>query len=100
MEIRPQLLLDVESPDAAPYFTWDAPVPNSEIRRALREGTPDERLHWMSRILREARYDDIWVYLSLRGDVLPIWERLRPRLGRRRPMWEFLIERWRRAGLI
>jgi hypothetical protein len=98
MESR--LSLDIESPDAAPYFTWDAPVKNAEIRRALREGSPDERLHWLARILREARYDDIWAYLSLRRDVLPNWEQLRPRLGRRRAMFEFLLDRWQRAGLI
>lgn len=92
--------LDVASPEAAPYFTWDAPVRNAEIRAALRHGSTGERLHWMARILREARYDDIWAYLSLRADVLPNWEQLRPRLGRRRAMWEFLIDRWRRAGLI
>ena len=73
---------------------------NAEIRRALRDGPVDERLHWMGRIMREARYEDIWAYVSLRGDVLPEWERLRRRLGRRRPMFEFLMERWRHAGLI
>jgi hypothetical protein len=95
-----RISLDVDAPDAAPYFTWDAPVSNAEIRRALRHGSEDERLDWMARILREARYDDIWAYLSLRRDVLPNWERLRPRLGRRRAMLEFLVDRWRRAGLV
>ncbi len=100
VELDRQLSLDVESPDASPYFTWDAPVSNREIRRALREGADDERLHWLARILREARYDDVWRYVSLRRDVLPNWERLRPRLGRRRALFEFLIDRWRNAGLI
>jgi len=95
-----RLSLDVESAEAAPYFTWDAPVTNGEIRRALREGSIDERLHWLARILREARYDDIWAYVSLRRDVLPLWEQLRPRLGRRRAMFEFLLDRWQRAGLL
>jgi hypothetical protein len=94
------LSLDVELPEAAPYFTWDAPVSNAAIREALRSGTPDERLHWIARILREARYDDIWRYVTLRGDVLPNWDALRPRLGRRRAMFEFLLERWARAGYL
>jgi hypothetical protein len=55
----PALSLDVDSPDLAPYFTWDAPVSNAAIRDALRAGSPDERLHWIARILREAKYDDI-----------------------------------------
>ena len=100
MQPEHRISLDVNSPESAPYFTWDAPVSNAEIRQALRHGTLDERLHWMARVLREARYEDIWAYLSLRSDVLPNWEGLRLRLGRRRSMFEFLIERWRRAGLI
>lgn len=81
---RPDLSLVVRARDACPYFTWDAPVTNAAIRRALTEGSPEERLHWMARILREARYEDVWAYVSLRRDVLPNWEPLRARLGRRR----------------
>lgn len=97
---RPAITLDVRSPEAAPYFTWDDPTPNETIRRALREGPEEERLHWIARILREARYDDVWAYLSLHDDLLPRWAEVAPRLGRRRAFWEFLLERWRRAGLL
>ena len=100
MPVARPISLDVESPEAAPYFTWDAPVRNVEIRYALAHASLEERLHWMARILREARYDDVWAYLSLRTDVLPNWTQLGPRLGRRRAMWEFLIDRWRGAGLL
>ena len=48
--------LDVESPDAVPYFNWDAPVTNAEIRRALADGSEDDKLFWTARILSEARY--------------------------------------------
>jgi hypothetical protein len=91
---------DVHAGDAVPYFNWDSPVTNAEVRRALRDGTPEDRLYWIARILREAQYADVWQYVSLRQDVLPMWEQLRARLGRRRPFWEFLINRWRRDGLI
>lgn len=96
----PAISLDVDSPEAAPYFTWDAPTTNAAIRDTLRHGSEQERLHWIARILREARYEDIWRYVSLRADVLPYWEQLKLRLGRRRAMFEFLLHRWRRAGLI
>jgi hypothetical protein len=95
-----QLSLDTEPPDGIPYFNWDAPVTNAEVRRALREGTEDDKVFWMARILTEARYRDVWAYLSLSNDVLPRWERLRPRLGRRRRFWEYLIQGWRDDGLI
>lgn len=95
-----QISRDVHDPEAIPYFNWDAPVTNDAVRRALREGTEEDRLWWAARILREARYADIWHYLSLRRDVLPRWDALRPRLGRRRAFWDFLVDRWRRDGLL
>jgi hypothetical protein len=73
---------------------------NADVRRALAVGSEDDKLFWVARIMAEARYDDGWSYLSLRDDVLPRWERLRRRLGRRQAFWEFLIARWRRDGLI
>lgn len=92
--------LDTRADDAVPYFNWDAPVTNEAVRRALALGTEDDKLYWIARILREARYPDVWEYVSLRRDVLPRWERLRPRLGRQRAFWEFLVEAWRARGLL
>lgn len=92
--------LDTASPDAIPYFNWDAPVTNAEVRRSIREGTEGERLFWTARVMREAKYGDVWKYLSLRQDVLPRWPLIQARLGRRRAFWEFLIGRWQRDGLI
>jgi hypothetical protein len=92
--------LDVERPSAIPYFNWDSPVSNAEVRSALQSGSENDRVFWIARILREARYPDVWRYLSLAGDVLPRWEKLRTRLGRQRAFWEYLVEGWRRDGLI
>ena len=95
-----QISKDTESPDAIPYFNWDGPVTNEQVRSALAHGTEDEKLFWIARILREALYWDVWKYLSLEDDVLPRWERLLPILGRRRDFWEFLIKGWRDLGVI
>jgi hypothetical protein len=65
-----KISLDVIAPDAIPYFSWDAPVTNAEVRRALLEGTEEDKIFWSARILREARSPDVWKYLSLRRDVL------------------------------
>lgn len=99
--------MDTDSPDAVPYFNWDVAITNAQVRSTLRTGSEPERLQWMSRtmrvearIMREARYADVWKYLSLRRDVLPRWTRLEAMLGRRRRFWSFLIGEWRRAGLI
>src|SRR5690349_16227910 len=95
-----RLSTDTERPEAVPYFNWDVPVTNAQVRETLRDGSDSERLEWIARIMREARYEDVWRYLSLRRDVLALWERLAPRLGRKRRFWEFLLGEWRRAGLI
>jgi hypothetical protein len=92
--------MDVDSPDAVPYFNWDAPVTNGEVRRALAEGTEQDRVFWIARIMREARYEDVWKYVSLRDDVLPRWLQIEPHLGRWRDKWRFLIQGWRDRGLI
>ena len=95
-----QISRDVLDPNAVPYFNWDAAVTNDAVRRALRDGTEDDRVYWIARILREAQYADVWQYVSLRRDVLPRWETLRSMLGRRRAFWEFLVDRWRSDGLV
>jgi hypothetical protein len=93
------LSLDVDRDDIRPYFLWDTPMSAGELRRRLAEAPEEERLMWMGRILREARYQDVWAFISL-GDLLPRWECLRTRLGRKTAFWEFLLRKWREHGLI
>jgi len=92
--------MDLESPDAVPYFNWDAPVTNAEVRRALATGSEDDKIYWIARIMREARYDDVWKYVSLRDDVLPRWQDIEPHLGRWQDKWRFLIEGFVERGLV
>jgi hypothetical protein len=53
----------------------------------------------MAKILREARYEDVWEFLSV-DDLVRHWEQLASRLGRRRAFWEFLLRKWRELGLV
>lgn len=92
--------LDLQTEDAVPYFNWDVGVTNGTVRAALRSDSIEDRVFWVARIMSEARYDDVWAYLSLDEDVLPLWSRVRPQLGRRRDFWEFLLGCWRQDGLI
>lgn len=92
--------MSTDDPAAVPYFCWDVPLTNADLRAVLATGTEEERTYWITRIMAEANYRDVWAYLSLRRDVLPRWGEIRGRLGRRRPFWEFLIGRWSSDGLI
>jgi hypothetical protein len=84
-----------------PYFLWsdDDQLTDAELRERLRVAKPEERVLWEARIMREARYDDVWKYLTL-SDVLRDWEHIRRHLGRMRGFWEFLLDGWRDDGFL
>jgi hypothetical protein len=81
--------------DLRPYFLWDEDLSVAEVRIRLAEGTEPERLRLMAKILREARDDEVWHFMTLH-DVRSFWDKLAPGLGRRRPFWEFLLHEWDR----
>lgn len=70
-----------------------------QLREILRSGSAQERLAYTAKILREARYEDVWEFLSV-DDLVRHWEQLASRLGRRRAFWEFLLRKWRELGLL
>jgi hypothetical protein len=94
------LSLDLSQPEQRPYFFWDEPLTNADLRSALGgdRGEP-ERLRLLGKMLREARDEDVWSFVTP-GDVAEALPRIARRLGRRRAFWEFLIAGWRRDGLL
>jgi hypothetical protein len=90
---------DVEDPTARPYFVWDEDITYADLRLRLQSTDPDERALWIGRLMREARYQDVWKLVRL-ADVLPLMPRIDRHLGRMRAFWRWLIEGWRRDGLI
>jgi hypothetical protein len=85
--------------DSRPYFLRDEPLTIRQLREILRSGSEQERLAYMAKILREARYEDVWEFLSV-DDLVRHWEQLAPCLGRRCAFWEFLLRKWRELGLL
>lgn len=94
-----RMTADMSEEDCRPYFLWDEPVTIRQLREILKSGSEEERLTYMAKILREARYEDVWAFLTL-DDVLQNFDRLAPKLGRRRAFWEFLMRKWRELGLV
>ncbi|HEY3356301.1 MAG TPA: hypothetical protein VGQ83_23820 [Polyangia bacterium] len=84
---------------ARPYFLWDVPADENVLRARLREADPDARAQWQACVMREARFVDVWHYLTL-ADILANWTSIRRHLGRRRGFWEFLLDGWRQDGLL
>lgn len=93
------LSTDLDDPEAQPYFIWDRAITCRELREVLQAEDPEVRALWMGRVMREARYQDVFRLLRL-ADVLALLPRIEPHLGRMRAFWIWLIEGWRADGLI
>ena len=93
------LRLQMDMRKDRPYFLRDVDVSETELRELLRQPDADARAQWQGRLLREARFDDVWSYLTLE-EVLRDWPRIERHLGRRRGFWEFLLRGWRKDGLL
>jgi hypothetical protein len=87
--------------DEVPYFLWSEgeKLKESELREKLRSPDPAVRGLWIGHILREANFPEVWQFVSL-ADVLRDWPVIERHLGRMRPFWHFMLDGWRRLGLI
>jgi hypothetical protein len=96
--MRP-LSSDFDDESKRPYFLWDEDVSVREFKERLRGPDPEDRLHMLAKLMREARDTDVWIFVTPQeaADALPLLTR---KLGRRQGFWEFLIEGWRRHGVI
>lgn len=92
-------LLDVSHDEKIPYFMWDYRYTVGQIKIMLVEGSESQRIWLMAKIMRDARYCDVWKFMSLR-DFLKYREQIMPRLGRLRDFWQFLYSRWIKYGII
>lgn len=93
------LSTDLDDPETYPYFLWDDPMTNLELRQHLRDPSLPERTRLLAKLLREARDTDVWKYTSPES-VIQVWPMLSLHLGRRRAFWEFLLSSWTRQGRI
>ncbi|NUO82116.1 hypothetical protein HUU05_18760 [candidate division KSB1 bacterium] len=100
MNTNADSLLDVSRDEIVPYFMWDYQYTVGQIKERLARGPESERLWLMAKIMRDARYSDVWKFISLQ-DFLTYREGLmNGRLGRMKGFWEFLYSRWIEYGII
>ena len=84
-----------------PYFLWsdDDQVTGEQLRVLLASDNPQVRCLWAARVMREARFDDVWGFLTLDA-VLRDWPLIERHLGRARPFWQWLLNGWREDGVL
>jgi hypothetical protein len=79
---------------------WDYQYTVGEIKKMLAEGDENQRLWLIAKIMRDARYSDVWKFISLQ-DFLNYRERLmRGRLGLQKDFWQFMYSRWIKLGIV
>lgn len=96
--MRP-LTIDLRRGDLRPYFLWDEDVSIAELETVLAGPPSWQRDRLLGKMLREARDIDVWSFVTP-TEVAEALPRLERRLGRRAPFWRFLIDGWRRDGLL
>ncbi len=80
-------------------FAWDRPETVDSLRERLRKSSRSEWLRLAAWILREARVEDVWQFLTLRK-VADAFPQLGARLGHRRPVWEHLLRAAHELGRL
>jgi hypothetical protein len=93
------LTTDMANSQLRPYFLWDEDVSIGELRQVLAAPDSPRRDQLLAKMLREARDIDVWEFVRPL-EIARVLERLRRRIGRRYSFWSFLIEGWRRHGLL
>jgi hypothetical protein len=82
-----------------PDFLWDEPLLRDDLKKILAGDNAEERLYYAAKIMREARFEEVWEYLSP-AFLAANWDKLHSRLGRKKRFWEFFYSTWRADGLI
>ena len=99
MTLQNSSLLDLSGDDTIPYFMWDYRYTVGQIREVLSGEDEAKKIWLMAKILRDARYCDVWKFISL-NDFMKYRKRIMPRLGRHKDFWQFLYSRWIKYGII
>jgi hypothetical protein len=82
-----------------PWFLWDGDVTEDELRSRLRDPDPSIRAQWQGVVLREARYREVFDYLTL-DEIVRDFAAIERHLGRRRAFWIWLLQGFRRDGVL
>ncbi len=83
----PAALLDRQG---RPYFLWDLDLSLEEFRERLRSPDAAVRLHFLGKLLRQAKPDDALQLVSL-AEIAAQWPQLAPTLGRQHDFWRWLL---------
>ena len=82
-----------------PYFLWDCDMTLDEFRDGLRNPEPEVRAYLTGKLMRQAKPDDVFNFVSPR-EIRELWPRLERYLGKTREFWAWLFESWEAQGHV
>lgn len=97
--VQRRLGTDLQDPETRPWFLWDEDLSVRELRAILAIESHPRWVELAAKVMREARDDQVWLFLPP-SRVVARYQDIGPRLGRRKAFWDYLLQAWRRRGLI
>ncbi|MBL8800351.1 MAG: hypothetical protein JNN27_00025 [Planctomycetes bacterium] len=88
----PERLVDAQG---RPYFLWDMDLTLERFRELLATGDEATRLHLTAKLMRQAKPDDVFTFLS-EAQIRERWPHIEAQLGRSRAFWAWLLAQWER----
>lgn len=82
-----------------PWFLWDVDLSEAELRARLRHPDPAVRAQWQGTVMREARFREVFDDLTL-DEIARDFSQIERHLGRRREFWKWILEGFRRDGIL
>jgi hypothetical protein len=77
-----------------PYFLWDVDMTLERFEEQLRAGDRATRVYLVAKLMRQAKPDDVFTFVTL-DQLADLWPELQRDLGRTRAFWEWLLRTWR-----
>jgi hypothetical protein len=82
-----------------PYFLWDLDMDLATFRTRLSDTDPAIRGYFLGKLLRQARPDDVFAFVSPE-EIVRNWSFLERHLGKTKAFWSWLLEEWEALGLV
>jgi hypothetical protein len=80
-----------------PYFLWDCDMTLDELRKGLRDPEPAARAYLIGKLMRQAKPDDVFTFVSPR-EIRELWPSIVRHLGKTRDFWIWLFDSWEAQG--
>lgn len=92
----PERMVD---PQGRPYFLWDDDMTLAQFVAALRDPASEVRAYFLGKLLRQAKPDDVFTFVTP-DEIAQAWPELERYLGTTRSFWTWLLRTWEAQGRV